>query len=119
MYRAAKQSEPVAVKIAHLEGKGGGMGGQVGDLLDEINAEEMSEGDDDMMDDGEESPRKMLAVRFKDDKKDSDGFAAPKIAVFDVALLYEGIIEMIEGNAWRGDRFSDELDKHFTILQND
>jgi hypothetical protein len=72
----------------------------------------------DMMDDGEDSPRKMLAVRFKDDKKDSDGFAAPRIAVFDVALLYEGIIEMTEGNAWRGDRFSDKLDKYFTILQN-
>lgn len=72
-----------------------------------------------MMDDCEDSPRKMIAVRFKDDKKDSDGFAAPRIAVFDIALLSEGIIEMIDGNAWRGDSFSDELDEHFTILQKD
>lgn len=69
--------------------------------------------------DMEKSPRKMLAVRFKDNEKDSDGFTAPRIAVFDIGLLYEGITEMREGNAWRGDWFSDKLDKYFTILQND
>jgi hypothetical protein len=30
-------------------------------------------------------------------------------------MLAQGIIEMSEGNAWRGDRFSDELDSFFTI----
>ena len=73
----------------------------------------------DMAYDMEKTSRKMLAVRFKDDKKDSDGFSAPRIAVFDIALLNEGIIEMRQGNAWRGDQFSDKLDEHFTILQND
>jgi hypothetical protein len=30
-------------------------------------------------------------------------------------MLAQGIIEAGEGNAWRGDRFSDELDSFFTI----
>lgn len=64
-----------------------------------------------------EPPRKMVAIRFADNK-DSDGFAAPRIAVFDIALLYEGIIEMGE-NSWRGDHFADELDNVFTINKSD
>jgi len=58
-------------------------------------------------------PRKMVAIRFKDDQNDE--WVSPRIAVLDVAMLAQGIIEMGEGNAWRGDRFSDELDSFFTI----
>jgi len=58
-------------------------------------------------------PRKMVAIRFKDDQNDE--WVSPRIAVLDVAMLGQGIIEMGEGNAWRGDRFSDELDSFFTI----
>ena len=65
------------------------------------------------MTEGKDSPRKMVAIRFKDDG--GDNWTPPRIAVFDLALLYEGIIEMSEGNAWRGDRFADELDNHFTM----
>ena len=67
------------------------------------------------MHDDFDHPRKMVAIRFRDDDPDEHGFSAPKIAVFDVALLYEGIIEMEDGNAWRGDRFAGQLDEHFTI----
>ena len=59
-------------------------------------------------------PRKMVAIRFPDDDNKED-FNPPRIAVLDVAMLAQGIIEMSEGNAWRGDRFSDELDSFFTI----
>jgi hypothetical protein len=59
-------------------------------------------------------PRKMVAIRFPDDDN-KDDFNAPRIAVLDIAMLAQGIIEMGEGNAWRGDRFSDELDSYFTI----
>ena len=58
-------------------------------------------------------PRKMVAIRFKDDQNDE--WVSPRIAVLDIAMLAQGIIEMSEGNAWRGDRFSDELDSFFTI----
>ena len=58
-------------------------------------------------------PRKMVAIRFKDDQNDE--WVSPRIAVLDIAMLAQGIIEMGEGNAWRGDRFSDELDSFFTI----
>ena len=57
--------------------------------------------------------RKMVAIRFKDDQNEE--WASPRIAVLDIAMLSQGIIEMSEGNAWRGDRFSDELDSFFTI----
>ena len=59
-------------------------------------------------------PRKMVAIRFPDDTNPDD-FNPPRIAVLDVTMLAQGIIEMSEGNAWRGDRFCDELDQHFTI----
>jgi len=59
-------------------------------------------------------PRKMVAIRFADDDN-KDDFNPPRIAVLDIAMLAQGIIEMSEGNAWRGDRFSDELDSFFTI----
>ena len=59
-------------------------------------------------------PRKMVAIRFPDDDNTED-FNPPRIAFLDVAMLAQGIIEMDEGNAWRGDRFSDELDSFFTI----
>ena len=63
-----------------------------------------------------EPAKKMVAIRFRDDN--DDDFNAPRIAVFDIALLHEGIIEMADGNAWRGDLFSDHLDSHFTINQD-
>jgi hypothetical protein len=59
-------------------------------------------------------PRKMVAIRFPDDDN-KDDFNPPRIAVLDIAMLAQGIIEASEGNAWRGDRFSDELDSVFTI----
>lgn len=62
--------------------------------------------------------RKMIALRFRDDPK-TDGFAAPRIAVLDVELLQKGIIEMSEGAAWRGDVFADQLDKVFTLNQQE
>lgn len=62
------------------------------------------------MSEGNKPAQKMVAIRFKDDDK-----VNPRIAVFDLALLYEGVIEMDEGNAWRGDHFADHLDSHFTI----
>ena len=64
-------------------------------------------------------PCRMLAIRFKDDPKDKDGFTAPKIAVLNIDLLNHGIIEMHEGNAWRGDHFADHLDQLFTINRDD
>jgi len=63
---------------------------------------EHSEDDDDM-------PKTMVAVRFADDSKDG-GFSAARCAVFDLALLYEGVIEFGE-NSWRGDHFATHLDK--------
>lgn len=62
---------------------------------------------------GSKPAQKMVAIRFRDDDK-----VNPRIAVFDLALLHEGIIEMSEGNAWRGDQFADYLDSHFTINQS-
>ena len=66
----------------------------------------------DMVEDSQ--PRKMVAIRFPDDDN-KDDFNPPRIAVLDIAMLCDGIIEMSEGNAWRGDRFADELDSFFTI----
>ena len=71
------------------------------------------------MKENNEDPRRMIAVRFKDDPKDKDGFSAPRIAVFNIDLLNDGIIEMHEGNAWRGDHFADHLDQFFTITKDD
>ena len=65
----------------------------------------------DMVEDSQS--RKMVAIRFQDDQNEE--WTSPRIAVLDIAMLAQGIIEMSEGNAWRGDRFSDELDSFFTI----
>ena len=51
---------------------------------------------------------RMLAVRFADDE--GEGFQNPRIAVFDVALLYESNIEF-GSNSFRGDHFVDAIDK--------
>ena len=64
----------------------------------------------DMQESGEPA-RKMVAIRFDDDV--DDFYVSPRIAVFDVAMLSQGIIEMSQGNAWRGDRFAYELDQYF------
>ena len=66
--------------------------------------------------DGNKPAQKMVAIRFRDDN--DDDFNCPRIAILDIALLHEGVIEMSEGNAWRGDHFSDHLDSHFTINQD-
>jgi hypothetical protein len=60
----------------------------------------------DMTEDGKTN--RMLAVRFADDE--GEGFQNPRIAVFDVALLYESNIEF-GSNSFRGDHFVDEIDK--------
>jgi hypothetical protein len=57
--------------------------------------------------DGDGTTR-MLAVRFADDE--GEGFQNPRIAVFDVALLYESDIEF-GSNSFRGDHFVDAIDK--------
>lgn len=67
------------------------------------------------MKENNQDPCRMLAIRFKDDPKDENGFTAPKIAVLDLDLLNQGIIEMSDGNAWRGDHFADQLDEFFNI----
>ena len=54
------------------------------------------------------STNRMLAVRFADDV--GEGFQNPRIAVFDVALLYESDIEF-GSNSFRGDYFVDAIDK--------
>jgi len=54
------------------------------------------------------STNRMLAVRFADDE--GEGFQNPRIAVFDVALLYESDIEF-GSNSFRGDYFVDAIDK--------
>lgn len=51
---------------------------------------------------------RMVAVRFQDDK--GEGFKNPRIAVFDIALLYESVIEFGQ-NSFRGDRFVDDIDQ--------
>ena len=51
---------------------------------------------------------RMLAVRFPDDE--GEGYQNPRIAVFDIALLYESVIEFGE-NSFRGDHFVDDIDK--------
>lgn len=51
---------------------------------------------------------RMLAVRFADDE--GDGYQNPRIAIFDIALLYESVIEFGE-NSFRGDHFVDDIDK--------
>ena len=60
----------------------------------------------DKTEDGETN--RMLAVRFADDE--GEGFKNPRIAVFDIALLYESNIEF-GSNSFRGDHFVDEIDK--------
>jgi hypothetical protein len=59
--------------------------------------------------DDDDTPKTMVAIRFADDKK-KGGFSAPRCAVFDLALLYEGVIEFGQ-NSWRGDHFATHLDK--------
>lgn len=51
---------------------------------------------------------RMLAVRFLDDE--GEGYQNPRIAVFDIALLYESVIEFGE-NSFRGDHFVDDIDQ--------
>ncbi len=51
---------------------------------------------------------RMLAVRFADDE--GEGYQNPRIAVFDIALLYESVIEFGE-NSFRGDHFVDDIDQ--------
>jgi len=51
---------------------------------------------------------RMLAVRFADDE--GEGYQNPRIAVFDVALLYESDIEF-GSNSFRGDYFVEAIDK--------
>jgi hypothetical protein len=51
---------------------------------------------------------RMLAVRFPDDE--GKGYQNPRIAIFDVALLYESVIEFGE-NSFRGDYFVDGIDQ--------
>ena len=65
----------------------------------------------DMQESGEPA-RKMVAIRFDDDV--DDFYVSPRIAVFDVAMLSQGIIEMSQGNAWRGD----SLDRKSTRLNS-
>lgn len=54
---------------------------------------------------------RMLAVRFADDE--GEGFQNPRIAVFNVAALYESNIEF-GSNSFRGDHFVDDIDKAIT-----
>ena len=51
---------------------------------------------------------RMVAVRFKDDA--GEGFKNPRIAVLDIALLYESVIEFGD-NSFRGDNFVDDIDQ--------
>ena len=50
----------------------------------------------------------MIAVRFPDDE--GSYCKNPRIAVFDIALLYESVIEFGE-NSFRGDHFVDDIDQ--------
>lgn len=60
------------------------------------------------MHENNEPPRRMVAVRFADDKP----YGNPRIAVFDLDLLAEGEIRFVQ-NSWRGDHFVDDLDQIF------
>jgi hypothetical protein len=51
---------------------------------------------------------RMLAVRFPDDEGSFS--QEPRIAIFDVALLYESVIEFGE-NSFRGDHFVCDIDQ--------
>lgn len=51
---------------------------------------------------------RMIAVRFPDDKGSFS--QEPRIAIFDIALLYESVIEFGD-NSFRGDHFVDDIDK--------
>lgn len=51
---------------------------------------------------------RMLAVRFADDE--GEGYQNPRIAVFNIALLHESVIEFGE-NSFRGDHFADDIDQ--------
>ena len=63
---------------------------------------------------------RMLAVRFPDDE--GEGYQNPRIAVFDIALLYESVIEFGE-NSFRGDHYVDDIDKaikaHYEEITHD
>ena len=61
------------------------------------------------MQENNEPPRRMVAVRFADDAPHGN----PRIAVFDLDLLAQGEIRFTF-NSWRGDRFSDDLDPIFS-----
>ena len=51
---------------------------------------------------------RMLAVRFADNE--GEGYQNPRIAVFDIALLNDSVIEFGE-NSFRGDHFVDDIDQ--------
>ena len=51
---------------------------------------------------------RMVAVRFSDGE--GEGFKNPRIAVLDIALLYESVIEFGD-NSFRGDHFVDDIDQ--------
>jgi hypothetical protein len=59
-----------------------------------------------------EPTRRMVAIRFRDDVIEDD-YVNPRIAVLDVEMLAKGLNGASDGNAWRGDRFADELDQYF------
>lgn len=63
---------------------------------------------------------RMLAVRFPHDEGSYS--ENPRIAVFDIALLYESVIEFGE-NSFRGDHFVDHIDKaiqaHYEEMPHD
>ena len=51
---------------------------------------------------------RMLAVRFADNE--GEGYQNPRIAVFDIALLNDSVIEFGQ-NSFRGDHFADDIDQ--------
>ena len=51
---------------------------------------------------------RMIAIRFQDDK--NDGFKNPRIAVLNVSLLNDSVIEFGE-NSFRGDHFASDIDQ--------
>ena len=51
---------------------------------------------------------RMLAVRFADDE--GQGYQNTRIAVFDIALLNDSVIEFGQ-NSFRGDHFADDIDQ--------
>ena len=53
---------------------------------------------------------RMLAVRFADEKNLNGYETNPRIAVFDIALLHDSVIEFGQ-NSFRGDHFADDIDQ--------